>query len=256
MIWAKDAQLRVADCVRAAASLPGVDPIIVCDDGSADETGKYAGAAGAIVVNHKRSRGWSAAMESAVNALGILEQRDRRIEAAGLLLLAATDAERVASSAGLVEPVRAGAADLTLAVPRAPNQSGTAQSGTAGTPGVVDAAAIRGVAELTGWTPRAPLAVERCLTRRAFELASPLAAGWGGTVSMLVDIQRAGLTIKEIEVERPQRTSALDLTERFDRAVQLTEVTRALTARGLVQAGISEFKEAGGIQGILKRFKR
>ncbi|HLT61702.1 MAG TPA: hypothetical protein VK020_10945, partial [Microlunatus sp.] len=115
--------------------------------------------------------------------------------------------------------------------------------------------AIRGIAELTGWTPRAPLALQRCLTRRAFELASPLAAGWGGAVSMLIDLRRAGLTVTELEIDRPARQSALDLTERFDRAVQLAEVTRALAGRGLVQAGLSEFKQ-GGIPGILKRFKR
>ncbi len=246
MIWAKDAQRQVADSVRAASALPGVDPVIVCDDGSADETGKYAAAAGAIVVNHQRGRGWAASVESAVNALGILEQRDRRTEAKALLLLPATAAERAADFAPLLEPVRSGDADLTIAVP----------SSDAADPGVVDAAASRGIAELTGWSPRAPLALERCLSRRAFELASPLAAGWGGAISMLVDVQRAGLTIRELEIDRPARQSALDLTERFDRAVQLAEVTRALAARGLVQAGLTEFKESGGIQGILKRFKR
>lgn len=246
MIWAKDAQRQVADCVRAAAALPGIDPVIVCDDGSADETAKYAGAAGAIVVTHQRARGWAAAMESAVNALGILEQRDRRSEAASLLLLSAAG-EPPADLASLVEPVRSGRADLTIAVP-------TPES--AADPGVPEAAAIRGIAELTGWTPRAPLAVERCLTRRAFELTSPLAAGWGGAVSMLVDVRRAGLTVEEVELDRPRRQTSLDLTERFDRAVQLAEVTRALAGRGLVRAGLSEFKESGGIQGILKRFKR
>ncbi|MFC7619979.1 glycosyltransferase family 2 protein [Microlunatus sp. GCM10028923] len=245
VIWAKDAQRQVADCVRAAAALPGIDPVIVCDDGSADETAKYAGAAGAIVVTHQRARGWAAAMESAVNALGILEQRDRRSEAASLLLLSATGAQP-ADLAPLVEPIRSGRADLTIAVP----------TGEAAAPGVPETAAMRGIAELTGWTPRAPLAVERCLTRRAFELTSPLAAGWGGAVSMLVDVWRAGLTVEEVELDRPRRESSLDLTERFDRAVQLAEVTRALAARGLVQAGLSEFKESGGIQGILKRFKR
>ncbi len=246
MIWAKDAQRQVADSVQAAAALPGVDPVIVCDDGSADETGKYAAAAGAIVVNHQRSRGWAASVESAVNALGILEQRDRRTEATALLLLSAAAAERVADYAPLLAPVRSGDAALTIAVPPA----------DAADTGVVDTAAIRGINELTGWSPRAPLALERCLNRRAFELASPLAAGWGGAVSMLIDVQRAGLEIRELEIDRPRRQSAPDLTGRFDRAVQLAEVTRALAARGLVQAGLNEFKESGGIQGILKRFKR
>ena len=56
--------------------MPGVDLVIVCDDGSTDQTSAYAGAAGAIVVSHSRNRGKAAAVESAVNALGVLEQRD------------------------------------------------------------------------------------------------------------------------------------------------------------------------------------
>ena len=68
-------------------ALPHVDLVVVCDDGSSDATGEHAAAAGAIVVRTSRNRGKAAAVESAVNALGVLEQRDRRPEAARLLLL-------------------------------------------------------------------------------------------------------------------------------------------------------------------------
>jgi len=116
--------------------------------------------------------------------------------------------------------------------------------------------AARGITELTGFTPRAPLSGQRCLTRRAFELASPLAAGWGIEVGMTIDILRAGLTVEEIEIDLRHRATGTDLAGQVHRAKQLRDVTRALTARGLVQAGLQDFKDAGGVQGLLKRFRR
>ena len=78
---------RIAATVTAVSALPGVNIVIVGDDGSDDDTGQRAGAAGAVVVTHARTRGKAAAIESAVNALGVLEQRDRRPECGTLLLV-------------------------------------------------------------------------------------------------------------------------------------------------------------------------
>ena len=89
----------------------------------------------------------------------------------------------------LVEPVRSDDADLVIGVP-----PGAAE-------GLVATSAGRGITELTGWTTRAPFSGPRCLTRRAFELASPLAAGWGVEVGMSIDIVKAGLRVREIDVD-------------------------------------------------------
>ena len=70
VLSATDEAERVAATVAAAAALPGVDIVIVTDDGSTDATAQVAGAAGAVVVSHARTRGRAAAIESAVNALG------------------------------------------------------------------------------------------------------------------------------------------------------------------------------------------
>jgi len=193
IIPAKDEEARIAATVGAARDLPGVELVIVCDDGSSDGTAQHAGAAGAIVVSHKRNRGKAAAVESAVNALGVLEQRDSRLEAGTLLLLDADLGESAANCAPLINPVVTGAADLTIAV--LPAQQ-TADGSAAGGFGLVMTTASRGIAELTGWTPRAPLSGQRCLTRRVFELASPLAAGWGMEVGMTIDVLRAGLAVQ------------------------------------------------------------
>ena len=50
IIPAKDEQDRIGATVTAARALPGVEVVIVCDDGSSDATASYAAAAGAIVV--------------------------------------------------------------------------------------------------------------------------------------------------------------------------------------------------------------
>jgi len=239
IIPAKDEEARIAATVGAARDLPGVGLVIVCDDGSSDGTAQHAGAAGAIVVSHKRNRGKAAAVESAVNALGGLELRDDRPDAGTLLLLDADLGESAANCAPLIDPVVTGAADLTIAV--LPAQQ-TADGSAAGGFGLVMTSASRGIAELTGWTPRAPLSGQRCLTRRAFELASPLAAGWGMEVGMTVDVLRAGLRIEEIEIDLRHRATGTDLSSQLHRAKQLRDVSRALAARGAVSGLVNRIR--------------
>ena len=253
VIPAKDEQERIGATVAAASRLPGVNIVVVCDDGSRDETASRAAAAGAIVVSHTRNRGKAAAVESAVNGLGVLEQRDSRPEAGTLLLL---DADLGASATGcapLIEPVVSGRVALTIGV--LPAQQ-TADGQAAGGFGLVVGTARRGIAELTGWTPRAPISGQRCLTRRAFELASPLAAGWGMEVGMTIDALRAGLTVEEIDIDLQHRATGSDLAGQLHRAGQLKDVTRALAARGLVRSSLKDLGAAGGVPGLLKRFGR
>src|SRR5918993_5515047 len=116
VIPAKDEQDRITATVAAAAKLPGVQLVIVCDDGSKDSTASHAAAAGAIVVSHSRNRGKAAAVESGVNALGVLESRDERPEVGTLLLLDADLADSAANCRPLIEPVVADQADLTIGV--------------------------------------------------------------------------------------------------------------------------------------------
>ena len=252
IIPAKDEEQRIAATVTAARDLPGVEIVIVCNDGSSDRTSERAAGAGAIVVSHSRNRGKAAAVESAVNGLGVIEQRDKLPEAGSLLLLDADLAESAANCAPLIDPVISGEADLTIAV--LPAQV-TDDGGAPGGFGLVVNAARRGIEELTGWTAQAPLSGQRCITRRAFELASPLAAGWGLEVGMTVDVLRAGLKISEIEIDLRHRATGSDLGAQLHRAAQLRDVTRALAARGLVQAGIKDLKDSGGVSGVFKRLR-
>ncbi|SEP75381.1 glycosyltransferase [Microlunatus flavus] len=252
IIPAKDEQERIGATVTAARGLPGVETVVVCDDGSSDATAQHAGAAGAVVVSHERNRGKAAAVESAVNGLGVLEQRDRSPEATILLLLDADLGATAARCAPLVEAVVAGRAALAIAV--LPPQQ-TADGQQAGGMGLVTGTARRGIEELTGWSPRAPLSGQRCLTRRAFELASPLAPGWGMEVGMTIDVLRAGLVVEEVDVDLTHRATGTDLAAQLHRASQLKDVTRALAARGLVRNQLRDLS-AEGVSGLLKRLGR
>src|ERR1700736_6206555 len=65
---ARDESDRIGATVRAAAALPGVDLVLVVDDGSRDETRILAERAGAAVISHPKPRGKGAAMETGARA--------------------------------------------------------------------------------------------------------------------------------------------------------------------------------------------
>lgn len=258
IVPAKDEEQRIGATVAAVLGLVQVTTVIVCNDGSTDETAAEAAAAGAIVVSHSRTRGKAAALESGATALGILEQRDRGAEPAALLLLDADLAESAANCGPLIEPVLAGQADLTVGVlPRQQTPAGSPAGGL----GLVMTTARKGIAELTGWTARAPLSGQRCLTRRAFELASPLAPGFGVEVGMTIDLLRAGLRVAELEVDLQHRASGTDVAGQLHRARQLKDVSRALVARGLVRSWLgrswlADWESDGGVANLRKRIRR
>src|SRR2546423_1820185 len=163
IIPAKDEQDRIALTVKAARDLPGVDLVIVVDDGSGDRTAALAEQAGAKVIRHGRNRGKGAAMESGAEAVRLLDDgRDRH-----LLFLDADLAETAAEAAPLAEPVLRGEADMTIAL-----FSSTVKLGGHG---FVVRLSRDGIQRATGWTATQPLNGQRCLTRAAFEAARPLA---------------------------------------------------------------------------------
>lgn len=247
VIPARDAEERIQATVSAARALPGVDVVVVTDDASSDRTAGFAAASGAIIATHRRARGRAASIESAVNALGVLEQRDRRPECGTILLLDADLGVSASRAQQLIGPVVTERADLVIGIP--------VPSGHHRDDDLVVTTAARGIAELAGWTPRAPLATNRCLTRRAYELASPLAAGHGADVGMTIDLLRAGLRVREVELDLDVVDQPSGLAARLDRALVLADVTRALTARGLVRRSLDELKESGGVRGLIDKLR-
>jgi glycosyltransferase involved in cell wall biosynthesis len=223
IIPAKNEAGRIAATIRATAALPAVDLVLVVDDGSADATGQVAREAGAVVVRHPHNRGKAEAMETgaAVVAMRDTEQDPAR----HLLFLDADLGDSAANAAPLIAPVMTGDADLTIAI--LPPQPGAAGRG------FVVNLARRAIARAAGWVPKAPLSGIRCLTRDAYEAATPLAHGWGVETAMTIDLVRAGYDVAEVPCDLRHRATGRDLRSRMHRAAQYRDVLFAVSARGV-----------------------
>ena len=224
IIPAQDEARRIAATVRAARAIPGVDLVLVVDDGSEDETQHVARDAGAVVVRHSHNRGRAAALETgaAVVAMRDVPGRPPR----SLLLLVADLAEAAVNVAPLVPPVTAGDADMTVALlPPVPTGRG-----------LVVSSARRAIAQLTGWTPGAPLSPLRCLTRDAFEAATPLAHGAGVEPAMTIDLLRSGFRVLEVPIELRHHPGGGALRNQVRRVVGARDVELAINARRMEAA--------------------
>ena len=221
VIPAKDEEDRIAATVRSARAIPHVDLVLVVDDGSEDDTQHAARAAGAVVVRHSHNRGKAAAMETGA---AVVAMRDAPGRPERLLLFIDGDlGETAVNTAPLVTPVREGVADVAIAL--LPPQAG------AGGRGIVVGAARRAIHSLTGWTPTQPLSGMRCLTREAFEAATPLARGWGVETGMTIDLLRKGYVAVEVPCDLKHRASSNDLKGQLHRAAQYRDVLVAVNAR-------------------------
>lgn len=223
VIPARNEADRIRQTVTAAAGLPGVGLVVVVDDGSRDGTGTVARRAGAVVLRHARNRGKAAAMQSGANAVGLVDQRERRECPRHLLFLDADLAESAAQAGPLTDPVLAGTADMTIAV--------FAATVKLGGHGLVVGLSGAGIRRAVGWQPAQPLNGQRCLTRAAFEAARPLARGWGVETALTIDLLRQGFRVTEVEVELAHRATGTGLGAQLHRAHQLADVARALAVR-------------------------
>src|SRR6516225_5234084 len=166
---------RIQATVAGATGLPGVDLVVVVDDGSTDDTAALAGDAGATVVRHSRRRGKAAAMETGAEAIRLVETTTAPggPGPARHLLFLDGDLGATAAEAGpLIEPVRAGQADMTIAV----FTDRVKQGGH----GFVVGLSGAGIERVTGWRPAQPLNGQRCLTRAAFPAARTRLRGRDG----------------------------------------------------------------------------
>jgi hypothetical protein len=228
VIPARNESDRIAETVRAAADLGGVDLVVVVDDGSRDGTWVAAEQADGpgipvSVVRHSRNRGKGAAMETGAEVVRLLDRQQRRHAPRHLLFLDADLAATAARAAPLIEPVRREAADMTIAV--------FTNRVRLGGHGLVVSVAGAGIERATGWRPAQPLNGQRCLTRAAFEAARPLARGFGAETALTIDLLRKSLHVTEVEVDLAHRATGSDWRAQLHRARQLADVTAALAVR-------------------------
>jgi glycosyltransferase involved in cell wall biosynthesis len=189
----------------------------VADDASADGTAEAAIAGGAQVVSRRRPHGKGANVSAAADAaLGVQPPPE-------LVLLCDADLGPTAKELrALVEAVERGDCDLAVAAFRVREGGGF---------GLVVRFARWAIRRRSGYRARAPLSGQRAVRAEALGSLLPLAAGFGLETGMTIDAVRAGLRVREIELDLAHRATRRTPAGFAHRARQLFDAARAFWAR-------------------------
>jgi glucosyl-3-phosphoglycerate synthase len=200
LVAARDEAGSIGSTVAALRQAFPHAEVLVADDGSLDGTADSAEAAGAIVLRlPARGKG---------QALSAVE----RAAPPGPLLLC--DADLV----GDLRPLAEDGADLSIA--RFARHRG-------GGFGIAKAAARALIRLRTGYDAGEPLSGQRALSPAARAACFPLAPGFGCETRMTIDAVRAGLHVRELELDLAHRSTEKDLRGFLHRARQLHDAALA-----------------------------
>lgn len=216
LVPARNEADRIGATVSALRALPGVDQVVVVDDGSIDGTASVALASGAAVLRTGRRTGKGGALEGAL----------RRLPRADVWLFADGDlGESAASLSAVLEPVVLGRADLAIAVfPEGEGGGGL---------GAVKRSAARAIRFLSGFRALEPLSGQRALTSAALDAVRPLARGFGLETAMTVDALRASMRVVEVPAALSHRHSGRTIRGFAHRGRQGLEIALAVVPRAL-----------------------
>jgi glycosyltransferase involved in cell wall biosynthesis len=219
IVAARNEAGRIGATLRSLAeALPGAE-LIVADDASEDATAEVARAHGATVVTRERPVGKGGNMTAA--AAGVIDRARERD--APLFVLCDGD---LGDSAGrltpLLDAVRADECDLAIAAFRVRVGGGF---------GVALRYARWAIERRCGYRAGAPISGQRALSPAAMRASFPFAPGYGMEIGITVDVVRAGLQVREIELDLEHRATGRSAKGFAHRAQQLVDFARVWWSR-------------------------
>jgi len=217
VVAARDEADRIGETIAALReAFPGAS-LWVADDASRDGTAEAAMAAGAQVVSRGRPHGKGANVTAAAEAALGVEPPPR------LVLLCDGD---LGASAGrlpaLVEAVRRGECDLAVAA---------FSRRIGGGLGAARGFARWAIRRRCGIETAAPISGQRAMGAGLLRAVLPLAPGYGMEVGMTIDAVRAGLELREYELDLSHRATGRTLAGFVHRGRQLLDFGRAYRGR-------------------------
>jgi glycosyltransferase involved in cell wall biosynthesis len=220
LVIARNEADRIAETVVALREAFAGARVIVVDGGSTDATADEAARAGAGLVRAGTHGGKGGSATLA--ARRVLAEPD-----AGDRLFVLCDGD-LGASAGrlgpLVAAVERGECDLAVAA------FATKRGGGFGVAVGFSRWAIR---SLTGLELRAPISGQRALRGASLQRLLPFASGFGMETAMTIDAARAGLVVREVELDLEHRATGRDLRGFVHRARQLLSFVRVYVSRRL-----------------------
>ena len=219
IVAARNEADRIGATLSALAEAFPSAPLIVGNDASTDATAEVALAHGAQVVSRRRPHGKGANVTEAVATV------IHRLAEPNPPTFLLCDADLVVSAGALgplVGLVEGGEADLAV---------GAFGRRVGGGFGIALRYARRAVERLCGYRALAPISGQRALSPGAMRAAYPFAAGFGIEIAMTVDVVRAGLLVRELELELTHRATGRTPAGFLHRARQLRDFRRVVRAR-------------------------
>jgi glycosyltransferase involved in cell wall biosynthesis len=223
LVIARNEAARIAETVGALReAFPGAR-VIVVDGGSGDATAAVAARAGAGLMRAGThgGKGGSATLAA---------RRALAEEGADEWLFVLCDGDLGASAAALpplAEAVEGGEAGLAVAA------FATKRGGGFGIAVGFSRWAIR---SLTGLELRAPISGQRAMRGAVLRRLLPFAPGFGMETAMTIDAARAGIAVREVELDLEHRATGRDLAGFLHRARQLVSFVRVYVSRRLGSA--------------------
>jgi glycosyltransferase involved in cell wall biosynthesis len=190
----QEADRLPATLAALAAAFPDAH-VVVADDASTDGTARVAAAAGAEVVRSERNLGKGGIAGRAADRVLA------RASAPDPPVFVLCDGDLAGSAAHLpvlADAVRAGEADLAVAA---------FARRVGGGFGLALGFARWAIERRCGLRLEAPISGQRALSAEAFRAAIPFAPRFGMEIGMTVDVARAGLRVREIELPLEHRAT-------------------------------------------------
>jgi hypothetical protein len=211
VVAARDEADRIAATIATLRRDFPSSEVIVVDGDSRDATAHRAEEAGAAVIRLGR-KGKGEALSAG-----------ERAAPPGPLLLCDADLR------GSLAPLAESDADLVIASFRRRSGGGF---------GIAKRVARELIALRTGVAPREPLSGQRRLSERARAATFPLAPGFGCEVRMTIDALRAGLSLREVEIDLEHRATGRDLRGFLHRGKQLVDLLLVTGPLGVNHRGL------------------
>lgn len=211
LIPAYNAAESITATVEALRTVPGIETVVVIDDGSHDDTARLAAAAGAEVIRHPQNMGKGAALNT-----GLAAVRGRRFDA-----LALVDADLGPSAtefARLVTPVLEGRAEMTIARFPPPRKRGGF--------GLAKGFCRLGLRLFTGQWFASPMSGQRVIAAGIVSRLRGFAPGWGCEAALTIQVHRLGGRILEIPVAMSHAETGRSLKDFIHRGHQLLAVAK------------------------------
>lgn len=205
---------RIRETVAAALAMPGVDEVVVIDDGSIDDTASVASDAGARVIRQEPNAGKGAALNAGVD----------QVEADIYLMIDADLGESASETCRLLEPVLAGHADMSIAIMSAPE-------GHKGGFGLVMRLSRWAIRRLGGMVVTAPLSGQRAFRKELIESIGGFEQGFGVETAMTIDALRSGYSIVEVPLPLTHRVTGRNWAGFRHRGRQFWHILRVVCRR-------------------------